>query len=364
MHRNNSLEYEPDNQLMIAYNNNDQLALAPYQGNQPSLSSGSLNERESGFPRPEKYDSYYVNQYSIPKSLHWGKREDRKQRKRELEKNAFLIETPLVRRGIMGWKLSKIGEKEKPSNTSHFRGRRRAKKHRSAFRNVSQHILQSHKDNERNQSEEPEVVVVEQKNQIINLKAPTQFERDDYDIENRNDGADINNAHKQANKEFGIKKYKAKRRKGKDISKDFSKDKKEYLASFSYFGSRIHDKISEFNKMISTNNQKYTGYSQIFNDPRGDAFESSRIGSFVPESNRNAVNPKLKIDVPGIQKILETDSSKFMLTNKDVELKKSGALGVAASSVLMGDTSIFTPQSVILPKVRVGGHKDSYSDSI
>lgn len=79
-------ESEHESQLVVAIANKDQMALAPYQGEQPSFSSESLNERESGFPRPEKYDSYYVNQYSIPKSLHCGKREDRKERKRELEK--------------------------------------------------------------------------------------------------------------------------------------------------------------------------------------------------------------------------------------------------------------------------------------
>ena len=287
-----------------------------------------------------------------------------KKEKENLKNNAFIIETPLVRRGIMGWKLSKIGEKDKATNTSHLRGRRRAKKHRSAFRNVSQHILKSNKDDARNQSEE-HGVIVEQNNQIINLKAPTQFERDDYDDEhNRKDErAEFDSPQKYGGRDINIKKNRAKRRKGKDTSKDFGNNK-DYLASFSYFGSRIHDKISEFNKMISSNNNKNINYNQVFHDPRGDAFENSRIGSYYPEHRRNITNPKLKIDVPGISKILETDSSKFMLTTKDVESKQAGILGVAASSVLMGDTSIFTPQSIILPKVRAGGNRDSYSDSI
>lgn len=46
------------------------------------------NERASGFPRPEKYNSYYVNQYSIPKSFACGKREDREARKKEQGKYA------------------------------------------------------------------------------------------------------------------------------------------------------------------------------------------------------------------------------------------------------------------------------------
>lgn len=95
----------------------------------------------------------------------------------------------------------------------------------------------------------------------------------------------------------------------------------------------------------------------MFHDPRGDVFENSRISSYLPDNPRNVTNPKLKIDVPGISKILETDSSKFMLTAKDVESKQVGVLGVAASSVLMGDTSIFTPQTIDLPKVRAANRE-------
>lgn len=83
--RRQSHESERERQL-VEYDNKDQMAIVPYQVEQPSLSNESTNERESGFPRPEKYDSYYVNQYSIPKSLHCGKRDDRKERKKELEK--------------------------------------------------------------------------------------------------------------------------------------------------------------------------------------------------------------------------------------------------------------------------------------
>jgi hypothetical protein len=48
------------------------------------------NERESGFPRPDKYNNYYVNQYSIPKSFACGKREDLEVRKKKQGNNCFI----------------------------------------------------------------------------------------------------------------------------------------------------------------------------------------------------------------------------------------------------------------------------------
>lgn len=116
----------------------------------------------------------------------------------------------------MGWKLSKIGDKDKSANTSHFRGRRKAKKHRSAFRNVSHHILKSNKDDTRNQSED-HGIIVEQSNQIINLKAPTQFERDDYEAEShrKEDKPGYNSPHKYNGKDTSFKKNRMKRQKDK-----------------------------------------------------------------------------------------------------------------------------------------------------
>jgi hypothetical protein len=43
-----------------------------------------MNERESGFPRPDRYNSYYVNNYSIPNSFACGRREDIELRKKKL----------------------------------------------------------------------------------------------------------------------------------------------------------------------------------------------------------------------------------------------------------------------------------------
>jgi len=44
------------------------------------------SERATGFPMPDKYNSYYVNQYSIPKSFSCGRREDKEERKKKTEK--------------------------------------------------------------------------------------------------------------------------------------------------------------------------------------------------------------------------------------------------------------------------------------
>ena len=129
--------------------------------------------------------------------------------------NAFIIKTPIVRRGIMGWKLSKINDKG--SSTSHNRLARKGKKQRSAFRNVTDEILsnpglghpleignklsrkkKSTKVHDRSLIKDDlqeSRMLAEKNNQIINLKAPNQFETnynesiDDYNksdkLENR-----------------------------------------------------------------------------------------------------------------------------------------------------------------------------------
>ena len=70
--------------------------------------------------------------------------------------------------------------------------------------------MQSQKDGDRDQSDGLGVLT-EQPNQIINLKAPTQFERDDYDNEILNEEKDeFGTPHKMTHKEFGYKKHKSK----------------------------------------------------------------------------------------------------------------------------------------------------------
>ena len=66
----------------------------------------SLRSQINGFPSPEKYDVYYINQYSFPKGL----KSVPKRPKRNDETNRSItldeIETPVNRRGVHGWKLS------------------------------------------------------------------------------------------------------------------------------------------------------------------------------------------------------------------------------------------------------------------
>ena len=104
-----------------------------------------------------------------------------------------MIKTPAVRRGIMGWKLSRIDMKEQSGIGHYYESHKSHKKHNSAFRNVSTDILQnsyigkkrrfiSNKQSidDSNKSYNDKLgtsVVLEHNNQIINLKAPAQFNR-------------------------------------------------------------------------------------------------------------------------------------------------------------------------------------------
>lgn len=61
----------------------------------------SVRERQSGFPNPQIYDRYYINSYSMPKGLHASRKAQKK------VKDNGMIQQPLVRSGVEGWKLSK-----------------------------------------------------------------------------------------------------------------------------------------------------------------------------------------------------------------------------------------------------------------
>lgn len=52
-----------------AYRNAGQIAIVPTGPHETSDTSGFNNERASGYPMPQKYNSYYVNNYSLPKSF-------------------------------------------------------------------------------------------------------------------------------------------------------------------------------------------------------------------------------------------------------------------------------------------------------
>lgn len=63
-------------------------------------------ERASGYPKPELYNQHYINRYSFPKGLIASKKpEEIKKRNERL--SLYDLDTPAVRKGISGWKLTK-----------------------------------------------------------------------------------------------------------------------------------------------------------------------------------------------------------------------------------------------------------------
>jgi hypothetical protein len=60
----------------------------------------------SGYPKPELYNQHYINKYSFPKGLIAMKKpEDLKKRNDRV--SLYDLETPAIRKGISGWKLTK-----------------------------------------------------------------------------------------------------------------------------------------------------------------------------------------------------------------------------------------------------------------
>ena len=76
-------------------------------------SDGLGHERMSGYPKPELYNQHYINKYSFPKGLVAMKRPE-EAKKRNERVSLYDLETPAIRKGISGWKLTKrpIGEGE------------------------------------------------------------------------------------------------------------------------------------------------------------------------------------------------------------------------------------------------------------
>ena len=67
------------------------------------LNSG---ERASGYPKPELYNQHYINRYSFPKGL-IAMRKPEEVKKRNNRVSLYDLDTPAVRKGISGWKLTK-----------------------------------------------------------------------------------------------------------------------------------------------------------------------------------------------------------------------------------------------------------------
>jgi len=63
-------------------------------------------ERASGYPKPELYNQHYINKYSFPKGLISTKKPE-EVKKRNERLSLYDLDTPAVRKGISGWKLTK-----------------------------------------------------------------------------------------------------------------------------------------------------------------------------------------------------------------------------------------------------------------
>ena len=71
-----------------------------------------MNERVSGYPRPELYNQYYINKFSYPK----GFKAVRKVKEPEevipgapmaqKRQSIYDVEAPTTRKGFTGWKLT------------------------------------------------------------------------------------------------------------------------------------------------------------------------------------------------------------------------------------------------------------------
>ena len=61
-------------------------------------------EQVSGYPMPELYNQYYINQYSFPRRLHSQKR-DLSQRRNTQPNTLYDLSFPKARKGVSGWKL-------------------------------------------------------------------------------------------------------------------------------------------------------------------------------------------------------------------------------------------------------------------
>jgi hypothetical protein len=73
-----------------------------------TMNQGGLfpGERQSGYPKPELYNQHYINKYSFPKGL-VAMRKPEEMKKRNERMSLYDLETPAVRKGISGWKLTK-----------------------------------------------------------------------------------------------------------------------------------------------------------------------------------------------------------------------------------------------------------------
>lgn len=68
--------------------------------------NSNQNERISGYPKPDLYNQHYINRYSFPKGLQAMRKPDSMKRQNQ-KISLYDMETPVLRKGIAGWKLTK-----------------------------------------------------------------------------------------------------------------------------------------------------------------------------------------------------------------------------------------------------------------
>ena len=91
-------EKYPNNELQLANSNN---AIMPNANNAMMVFNPDINfrERATGYPNPQQYDQYYINNYSLPKGLnvvHGSKLE----KKQLIQKGLYDLKMPKHRIGI------------------------------------------------------------------------------------------------------------------------------------------------------------------------------------------------------------------------------------------------------------------------
>jgi hypothetical protein len=169
----------------------------------------------------------------------------------------------------MGWKLSKIDDPNAVTSHDKRSSTKDVKKNNKTFRDVGSEILQnsilgSRFNNKRRlgtkkhsiaDSKDPldsvsQSMLGSNPNQIINLQAPTQFNKD-YNKGSSNN-IHQNNIKNSRSDLSGISPQKSKRRRKpvkQRIRVDAKHNKTAYMPDSTYFGSRLQEKIAEFNKL-------------------------------------------------------------------------------------------------------------------
>eukprot|EP00347_Sterkiella_histriomuscorum_P021940 403332242 len=103
--QNNSHLYTPQQQQLnsSAYIQDQQANTEQYL---KAVLGSNSNERVSGYPKPDLYNQHYINKYSFPKGLQ-ASRKPESMKKQNQKLSLYDMDTPALRKGIAGWKLTK-----------------------------------------------------------------------------------------------------------------------------------------------------------------------------------------------------------------------------------------------------------------